>query len=69
MAVWSVILFWPLGILAVMYANQVKPSVASGNLAAAQKASSRVTVMFWISVAIAIVIALAIIGAATPSSG
>jgi hypothetical protein len=62
MAVWTVILFWPLGIVAVVYATRVKPNVASGNLAAAQKASSRVTVMFWIGVAIFVVSALVAIG-------
>lgn len=55
MAVWSVIFFWPLGIFAVISAARVKPSVASGDLAAAQKASSRVKTMFWISIALAVV--------------
>jgi hypothetical protein len=55
MAVWTVIIFWPLGIFAVISAARVKPSVASGNLAAAQKASSRVKVLFWISLILAII--------------
>ena len=60
MAVGTLIICFPLGIFAVIYAARVKPSVASGNLAAAQKASSRVKVLFWISVAI--LVALIIIG-------
>ena len=59
MAVGALIFCFPLGIFAVIYAARVKPSVASGNLAAAQKASSRVKVMFWISV---VVLALIIVG-------
>ena len=68
MAVWTIILFWPLGIFAVMYATRVKPSVASGNLAAAQEASSRVKVMFWISAAIVAVLIIIGIAAASANS-
>jgi len=56
MAVLAVIFCFPLGIFAIIAAAQVKPSVASGNLAAARKASSRVNVIFWISVAILVVV-------------
>jgi TIR domain/Interferon-induced transmembrane protein len=55
LAVWSVIFWWPVGIFAVISAARVKPSVASGNLAAAQKASSRVKVLFWISLILIII--------------
>jgi hypothetical protein len=55
MAVWTVIFFWPLGIFAVISAARVKPSVASGDVAAAQKASSRVRVLFWISLILVII--------------
>jgi Interferon-induced transmembrane protein len=67
MAVWSLIFFWPVGIFAIISAARVKPSVASGKPAAAQKASSRVKVLFWISVAIVVVLAI-IIGIAAAKS-
>jgi eukaryotic-like serine/threonine-protein kinase len=66
MAVGTLIFCFPLGIFAVIYAARVKPSVASGNLAAAQKASSRVRVMFWISVVLALII-VGIVAAAMAS--
>jgi eukaryotic-like serine/threonine-protein kinase len=66
MAVWTIILCWPLGIFAIISAAQVKPSVASGNLAAAQKASSRVKVIFWISVVLWLII-IGIVAAANAS--
>jgi hypothetical protein len=68
MAVWTVIFFWPLGILAIISAARVKPSVANGDLAAAQKASSRVKVLFWISAAIAVTIIIIVIVAANHHS-
>jgi hypothetical protein len=63
MAVGTLIICFPLGIFAVIYAARVKPSVASGNLAAAQKASSRLKVMFWISVVLALIIVGIVAGA------
>ena len=65
MAVWSVIFWWPVGIFAVISAARVKPSVADGNLAAAQKASSRVKVLFWISLILAIITYVAVLVAST----
>ena len=63
MADGTLIICFPLGIFAVIYAARVKPSVASGNLAAAQKASSRLKVMFWISVVLALIIVGIVAGA------
>jgi len=69
MAVWTVIFFWPLGIFAVISAARVKPSVDGGNLGAAQKASSRVKVFFWISLILLITfIILGIILAASAAN-
>jgi TIR domain/Interferon-induced transmembrane protein len=65
MAVWSVFFCWPVGIFAVISAARVKPSVASGDLAAAQKASSRVKVLFWISLILLIIIIVAASAAST----
>ena len=53
----------PLGIPATICAARVKPSLANGDVAAAQKASRNVKILFWIAVAIWVVVIIAIAAA------
>ncbi|HUB39411.1 MAG TPA: TIR domain-containing protein [Streptosporangiaceae bacterium] len=67
MAIFALIFFFPTGIPAVVYAARVKPSLAASDLATAKKASSRVVMFFWISMAIVVLYVIGI--AAGGSSG
>jgi hypothetical protein len=69
MAITSIILFWPLGIAACVFAAKVKPALLLGDMAAALHASGRVKLFFWISVAIFVLWFLIIIVAAASTSG
>jgi len=67
MAVFSVIMFWPLGIAACVFAAKVKPALQLGDVATALRASARVKLFFWISLAIFVLYLLLIIGSASGS--
>lgn len=67
MAVFSVIMCWPFGIAACVFAAKVKPALQLGDVATALRASSRVKLFFWISLAVFIVYLLIIIGSASGS--
>ncbi|HTT55300.1 MAG TPA: CD225/dispanin family protein [Streptosporangiaceae bacterium] len=67
MAVISILLFWPLGIAACVYAAKVKPALQLGDVASALRSSGRVKVFFWISLAVFVLYLLIIIGSASGS--
>ena len=70
MAVFALLFFFPTGIPAVVYAARVKPSLAAGDIATAQKSSSRVVVWFWVTMAIVILYVIGIAaGSSSGSSG
>ena len=52
MAIWALILCWPTGIPAVVYAARVNPRLGVGDLVSAQASSSRVKTFFWISLVV-----------------
>ena len=60
------IILAPIGIAAVVYSNKAKTSLVVGDTGAALKASSRVRIAFWITIALWIIF---IIAAATSNSG
>jgi hypothetical protein len=49
-AIAAIMLFFPVGIVAVVFAGKVRPYLAVGDFASAQAYSSRVVVVFWICV-------------------
>jgi hypothetical protein len=67
MAVFSVVMCWPFGVAACVFAAKVKPALQLGDVATALRASSRVKLFFWISLAVFIVYLLIIIGSASGS--
>jgi hypothetical protein len=67
MAIISIFLFWPLGIAACVFAAKVKPALQLGDVASALRASGRVKLFFWISLAVFILYLLIIIGSASGS--
>lgn len=67
MAVISIFTCWPLGIWACVLAAKVKPALQLGDVATALRASSRVKLLFWISLAVFILYLLIIIGSASGS--
>jgi hypothetical protein len=70
MAILAIIVFFPTGIPAVVYASRVKPSLAANDLEAARKSSSRVVLFFWISVGIFILYIIgAVAGGSSSSTG
>jgi hypothetical protein len=58
MAVVSAFLFVLVGIFAIINASRVRPALERGDTAAAAKASGRVVIFFWTSVALFILVAL-----------
>ncbi len=68
MAVVSLIMFWPVGIAALVFAAQVRPSLSNQDFAGAQKSSSRVKTMFWVSLGIFLVLFIIIIAAGASSN-
>jgi len=74
MAITSAILTFPLiflapvGVAALMYSSRVKSSLAAGDIAAARKASSRVTIAFWISIALWVILIIYSAGLANSNS-
>ena len=72
LAILSVLFFWPVGIAACVFASRVKHALALGNVTDAMRASKRVIVAFWGSIAllVALVIFFAALGASEkPPSG
>lgn len=67
LAIISIICFWPLGIAACVFAAKVKPALQLGDVATALRASSRVKLFFWISVAILALYLIIIIASAAGS--
>lgn len=67
LAIISVICFWPLGIAACVFAAKVKPALQMGDVATALRASSRVKLFFWISVAVVVFYLIIIIASAAGS--
>ena len=63
-------LFWALAIAEFVFAARVKPALMGGDVAGAQRASKRVVLLFWISVAVFVVwiIIVAIAASHTNSS-
>jgi TIR domain/Interferon-induced transmembrane protein len=57
MAITAVILFFPVGIPAVVYASRTRSSLAVGDVLQARKAASVVKVLFWITIAIWVIAA------------
>jgi len=68
MAVASLIMFWPIGIAALVFAARVNPSLSNQDFAGAQKSSSHVKTMFWISLGIFAVLFIIIIAAGASSN-
>jgi len=63
MALWALILFFPTGIPALVFAARVQPSAATGDLPGARRYSKRVVVLFWVSL-VAIIFVSIIVSAA-----
>ena len=68
MAVTALVVFWPLGIAAVVFASRVQTKLRIGDLASAQKSSSRVKVIFWISIALLALILIIAIASSNSNS-
>ena len=68
LAIISILCFWPLGIAACVFAARVKPALQVGDVATALKASNRVRLFFWISLAIFVVWLIIVIASAGSSS-
>jgi hypothetical protein len=68
MAIWTLFLFWPVGIPALVFASRVRPGLMAGNVAEAQQAASRVKLFFWISLAVGIPLWLVVIADASTAS-
>jgi Interferon-induced transmembrane protein len=68
LAILSIVFFWPLGIAACVFAAKVKPAVQTGDVAGALKASNRVKIFFWISLAILVLYLIVLIAASSSSS-
>ena len=60
--------FWPLGIAACVFAARVKPALQIGDVTAAVKASNRVKLFFWISLAILVLYLIIVIAGSAGSS-
>jgi hypothetical protein len=58
MAIASLIFFFPLGIPAVILAQRTRASLRTSDLATAQKSAKIVRILFWIVVAIYVLVAL-----------
>jgi TIR domain/Interferon-induced transmembrane protein len=56
MAITSLILFFPLGIAAIIYSSRTRTSLAAGDLLRARKAATVVKVLFWISIALLVIV-------------
>jgi Interferon-induced transmembrane protein len=70
LAIISIFLFWPVGIAALVYATRVRVLAMRGDVAGALRASKRVKVFFWISLAIFVVfIVIALVTQSGSSSG
>jgi TIR domain/Interferon-induced transmembrane protein len=67
LAIIALVCFWPTGIAACVFAARVKPSLGVGDLASAQKSSSRVLIIFWVNIALLVVIIIAA-AASSPSN-
>jgi hypothetical protein len=67
MAIVALFICIPTGIPAVVCASRVKPSLEAGRLASAQKSSSQVKVLFWISVTVFVLFWVIVISAANSS--
>lgn len=63
MALWALVLFFPTGIPALIFAARVQPHVAANDLVNARRYSKRVMALFWVSV-IAIIFVSIIVSAA-----
>jgi hypothetical protein len=57
----SLLLFWPLGVYALVSAYQVRRLEAAGNMAAARRHARRVLIAFWASLAIFVLLELVIL--------
>jgi hypothetical protein len=68
LAILSILFFLPLGIAACVFAARVEPAVKTGDVAGALKASNRVKVFFWISLAILVLYLIVAIAASSSSS-
>ena len=68
LAIISIVCFWPLGIAACVFAAKVKPALQVGDVATALKASNRVRLFFWISLAIFVLWLIIVIASAGSSS-
>ena len=68
LAIISIVCFWPLGIAACVFAARVKPALQIGDVTTAVKASNRVKLFFWISLAIFVLWFIIAIASAAGSS-
>jgi Interferon-induced transmembrane protein len=68
LAVISVFLFWPLAIAEFVFAARVKPALMTGDVAGAQRASKRVVLLFWISVAVFVLWLILVVAVAASQS-
>lgn len=55
MAIASLILFFPLGIAALVYSSRTRTSLAAGDLLRARKAATVVKVLFWITIGLVVI--------------
>ena len=55
MAITAVILFFPLGIPAIVYASRTRTSLDTGDLLRARQAAKVVKVLFWITIALVVI--------------
>jgi hypothetical protein len=67
MAILCIIMFWPLGIAACVFAARVRPALQTGDVPGALQASNKVKIFFWISLAIFVVLVLYGIGSSGSS--
>lgn len=68
LAIISILCFWPLGIAACVFAARVKPALQVGDVGTALKASNRVRLFFWISLAIFVLWLIIVVIASAGSS-
>jgi Interferon-induced transmembrane protein len=69
MAIVTVVMFWPLGIAAVMYSNRVPQKLAEGDIAGAIHDSTWVKRMFFIALGVGGLLFLLVIIAAAAGGG
>ena len=63
MAIWALVLLWPAGIVAIIFANLTRNSLKVGDDVTARKHSSQVKIWFWISLVGAVVVFILIVAA------